>query len=396
MNRGILTALSLTFILASLGCEPSPPRPVATTVASPTPVPSIVLGALVNAVDDMGSDGSQRFEAAKLAVELVNRRGGVRLPSGERRTLALAPYDIERPDRVEGVIRQLVDDGAVAAIGPADAETVSAARLAAEAARLPLLTFRASGDDTRTWQWTFALDATPEEALAAMLDFFGASGVDRFAWTAPRTMDAASLRRVLLRLSAAKSMQVVAEEIYPPGSEEYAPLLSRLQAAGPRAILAWPRDAHEAASITRDAAKVRDLAPLFMGPGAASAATLTSAGEASVVVRTLTLRLPVSDDLWDHDPLTPVVRDFRRELQSRTSRPPTPEAAAAWDAVNLVVMALERSGTARAALRDALELTADYPGVTGLETFGPRRHDGLDRRAFVVARSDGRRWRLPP
>ncbi|MFN8632777.1 MAG: ABC transporter substrate-binding protein [Chloroflexota bacterium] len=390
---------SLTIILlllASVACQPVPPRPVAAPASSPTPVPTVVLGALLDSVDDVGPDGSQRFEAAKLAVELVNRRGGLRLPSGERRTLELSVYDVGRPDRAETAIRHLVDSGAVAAIGPADAVVVSAVRQAAETAHLPLVALQQSGDDTRAAQWTFALDAAPEEALTAMLDFFVASGVDKLGWLAPRTMDGTSARRSLLRLAASRSIQVVAEEAYPPGSDEYAPILTRIQAAGPRAILAWPRDSHEAASIAREVPKVRDLTPLFMGPGAASPSTLASAGEASVVVRTLTLRLPVSDDLWDHDPLTPVVRDFRRELQDRTGRPPTPEAAAAWDAVNLVVAAIERAGPTSSALRDALESTADYPGATGMVTFGPRRHDGLDRRAYVVARSEGRRWRLPP
>jgi hypothetical protein len=29
-------------------------------------------------------------------------------------------------------------------------------------------------------------------------------------------------------------------------------------------------------------------------------------------------------------------------------------------------------------------------------TFDRRRHDGLDRHALVVARAEGRHWRLPP
>ena len=50
----------------------------------------------------------------------------------------------------------------------------------------------------------------------------------------------------------------------------------------------------------------------------------------------------------------------------------------------------------RAAVRDGLEATTDYVGASGLIAFTCRRHDGLDRRALVVARSEGRRWRLPP
>ena len=107
-------------------------------------------------------------------------------------------------------------------------------------------------------------------------------------------------------------------------------LLTAAEAKGaePRVILAWPRDSHEAASIAREAAKVPALVPVFLGPAAAGPTALALAGDAAAVVRTVTLRLPVADDLWDHDPLTPVIRDFRREIQARTGRPHLWEGAA--------------------------------------------------------------------
>jgi branched-chain amino acid transport system substrate-binding protein len=245
------------------------------------------------------------------------------------------------------------------------------------------------------------LTVPSEEALAATLDFFVASGVDRLAWLAPRTMEASTLRRGLGRLANAANIQVVSEELYAPGDEEHVQRLARLQTAEPRVILGWPRDSHEAASIAREAARVQNLVPVFLGPAAMSPSTLAQAGDAAAVVRTVTLRLSVSDDLWDHDPLTPVIRDFRRELQARTGRPATPESAGAWDAVRLIVSALERSPAApgtpqRSAVRDGIETTTDYLGASGTIAFGPRRHDGLDRRALIVARSEARRWRLPP
>jgi branched-chain amino acid transport system substrate-binding protein len=209
-------------------------------------------------------------------------------------------------------------------------------------------------------------------------------------------MGASSLRRELLRQASSDQIRLVAEASYPPGADDFVQSLTRVQANNPNVILAWPRDSHEAGAIARDAGKVQGLSPVFLGPAAAEASTLALAGDSRSTVRTLTLRLGVADDLWDHDALTPIIRDFRREIQTQTGRAPTAEAASAWDAVRLIVATLERAEPTRAALRDGLEATTDYLGASGTITFGPRRHDGLDRRAFVVARSDARRWRLPP
>ena len=403
MYRARILTLAVLLSVAVAGCEPAPPRPVVQPTASPPAVAPIVIGAILDVAADAGAASSQRFDAATLAVDLANRRGGVSLPSGVRRPLKLVVYDdAGEPGRAEAALRQLLDDGAVAVVGPSDPDVVASARPAAEAAGVPLIALDESGGaDAAGWRWTFTLATPAEEALGATIDFFAASGVDRFAWLAPRTMEASILRRSLGRLASAANMQIVAEEAYAPGDEAHAQRLVRLQAAEPRVILAWPRAADEAAAIARDAGKLPNLVPLVLGPAAASPTTLTLTGEGAAVVRTVTLRLPVSDDLWDHDALTPVIRDFRRELQDRTGASPTPEAAGAWDAVRLIVAALERPTASRAeptraSVRDNLEATTDYLGASGLITFASRRHSGLDRRALIVARSEGRWWRLPP
>jgi branched-chain amino acid transport system substrate-binding protein len=391
----LLAVVALALLAA---CSPAAPRAVVQPVASPAPDAPIVLGLILNFGDDGGPDGTQRHEAVKLAVELVNRRGGVQPPTGGRRSLSLLAYDdAGRPDMAETAFRRLQEDGAVAVVGPSRPESSSVVRRAAETSRLPLLSLDDdAGGEAGAGRWTFALAAPPDEAVAAALDFFTASGVERLGWLAPRTMEAASLRRSVGRLAAGATIQLVGEEAYAPGEDNLGQSLARLQAGNPSVILAWPRDTQEAATIARDASKVRDLAPVFLGPAASHPSTLTQAGDGISGVRTLTLRLGVADDLWDHDPLTPVIRDFRRELQARTGRPPTAEAAAAWDAVRLIVATLEQVGPTRMALRDGLEATSEYLGASGLISFGVRRHDGLDRRAYVVARADARRWRLPP
>jgi branched-chain amino acid transport system substrate-binding protein len=62
--------------------------------------------------------------------------------------------------------------------------------------------------------------------------------------------------------------------------------------------------------------------------------------------------------------LNPAYAEFRRAYRARHESDPPPEAAYGYDAVRLVVSALEVSGLNRAALRDAIA-AADFTGVTG-------------------------------
>src|SRR4051794_7573870 len=254
--------------LVVAACEPAAPRPVAPPTASPAPLPPLVIGAILDLGEDAGPDGLQRYEAAKLAVELVNRRGGVQLSGGQQRTLDLVVYDdAGQPEQAQAAVSRLAQDGAVAVVGATDAESSAAARRAAETAGLPLIALDdQGGGEGGDWRWTFSLAAPPEEALAAGLDFFVASGVSRIGWLAPRTMEASTLRRALFRLAAGANIQVAAEELYPPGADDFAGALARLQATDPQVILAWPRDSHDAATIARDAGKLPVLAPVYFGP----------------------------------------------------------------------------------------------------------------------------------
>jgi branched-chain amino acid transport system substrate-binding protein len=61
----------------------------------------------------------------------------------------------------------------------------------------------------------------------------------------------------------------------------------------------------------------------------------------------------------------PVYAAFGQAYRARYRSEPTPGAAYAYDAVNLVVSALQTSGLNRAALRDAIAATIGFVGATG-------------------------------
>jgi branched-chain amino acid transport system substrate-binding protein len=232
--------------------------------------------------------------------------------------------------------------------------------------------------------------------MTAMVTYLHASGVQRIGWLAPRTTAAADARTTLGRLTETSGQQIVGDEVYPIGETELATRYRRLQTLGAQIVLAWPHDGRGAGSILGQIGAPANWVPLFLGPAAADPMTLGQVGEAADGIHTVVSRLRVADDLWDHDSLTPVVRDFGRAYRLRYGSAPDDESAAAWDAVQLIASALQRSPPTRQGIRDALEQVSDRLAVSGPITLSKTRHSGLDDRAFVVARAAGGRWRLPP
>src|SRR5437762_2958341 len=127
--------------LALGGCRPATLRPMLPPTASPTPDSALVLGALVN-LGASDPTNRQTFEAMSLAVDAINRRGGIELPGGQRRPVRLAAYDdASSADRVGPDLRRLAnEDQALAVIGPAERDNATLARRLAERLAVPLVT----------------------------------------------------------------------------------------------------------------------------------------------------------------------------------------------------------------------------------------------------------------
>ena len=66
----------------------------------------------------------------------------------------------------------------------------------------------------------------------------------------------------------------------------------------------------------------------------------------------------------------PVIAGFTERFQKKFGRLPDPNAAQSYDAIQIVIAALEKAGVKdRSKIRDAIAATHDFKGVTGNITF---------------------------
>ena len=388
-------------LAAAAACRPAPvPLP---TVAPPTPSPSAAARLKLGAVVDVGSrdagSGTDRWQGALLGVETVNADGGALLPTGTRQELELLAYEVD--GQTESVVmamdRLARADGALAIIVDGRVDDGDVVGRQAERLATPsiLLDERRLEAPTPA-QWTFLLGASDVDAITVLTRFLAAHRVERVGWIAPRTATASTVRDALVRAAATTTVRVVAEESYAAAAEPAPEALARMAFAGAQAIVGWPRDVGEAASLVRVAAERAPGVAVYLGPVAADPAFLTRVGQGADGVRTIGPRLAVPDYLWDDDPLTVPTRTFLGDFRRRFGTTPSIQAAVAWDAVRIVASAIQRGGTDRRSLRDAIGRTEAFNGASGPIDLAGSRRGGLDSRAFVVMRAERGAWILPP
>ena len=112
------------------------------------------------------------------------------------------------------------------------------------------------------------------------------------------------------------------------------------------------------------------------------------------------MRLPgsatlVVDLLPDDDPQHDVVTAYRDAYVARYNEPVSTFGGYAYDAFWLMVNAIEAAGTTDGeAVREAIENTTGWVGVTGIFNMTPEDHMGLDLSAFRMLEIVDGHWTL--
>jgi branched-chain amino acid transport system substrate-binding protein len=103
----------------------------------------------------------------------------------------------------------------------------------------------------------------------------------------------------------------------------------------------------------------------------------------------------VWQELKDSDPQKKVIKEFVHLYNDvyhyNDKYPINTHSGYAWDAIMILALAMEKAGTDKTALRDAIEKTKDYVGISGIYNITPKDHNGLGVDSMVMVQvKDGK------
>lgn len=157
--------------------------------------------------------------------------------------------------------------------------------------------------------------------------------------------------------------EIVASESYFDGEKDFTAVLTKLKASNPDAIF-MAAMYNDGALISKQRAKLDWDVPV-VGPSSLYSPQLLALGGSAVN------GIYTNVSFFTEDPSEPV-QAYVTEFEKRYGAMPNFHAALAFDAINILAAAIERAGTTdRAAIRDALAQTKDFPALTGGITFTP-------------------------
>jgi len=354
----VVVLLAAALALAAAGCAGKTP-------AGGQAKEPLVIGLVTSQTGRQAGTGMSQINGIQQAIDEWNQKGGVK---GRPVKLVVEDDGSTPPGAVNAFNKIVSEAKPIAVILPNYGNFIMAMEQYIRQAGIPVISGASTVTITRVGNpWIFRVRTNDEIVgqLAAeyAVNEMGAKKIGIIHVAGEFGMAGAKVvRENLERLG----VPPVGVEAYNPDDRDLTAQLLRLKNAGADLIIGWayPPDAGLVmASMYQQGLKARLLgSPAYGMPEA-----LKLAGEAANG-HTLILDFVPTDD--------PKVQDWVKKIEARSKLPANFINSVYYDAVNILLNAVEKVGTDPQALRQAILDTQGYQGITGEYNFDPNG-DGL-------------------
>lgn len=349
------------------------------------------IGALFALTGPAATLGEPERDTARMLEEQINAQGGI-----DGRPLQILIRDTRaEEERALMAARDLIENEKVLAlVGPTRSSTTMAVLDYAQNAETPLVSCAAYPGITAPVR-SCVFRTAPEDRLAVqrICRHLQTQGISRIAaLTVANAFGASGLWQIEQQAPQA-GVNLVAEEQLADADVDFTPQLARIAATDAKALICWGVG-RAPAMVTRQVKKLGINIPLIQSHACANRGFIEGAGEAGSGVVLPAGKLMVADQLPDDDPQKAALLTYAQHFRARYARDPDWFGGLAWDAVKLVVAALRAAGPDRARIRDEIENTSDFAGITGIFNYSPEDHAGLTADCFVMVQIQDGQWHL--
>jgi branched-chain amino acid transport system substrate-binding protein len=322
-----------------------------------------VYGDLTGATSSFGQSTKNGIQ---LAVDEINAAGGV---NGRKITLVIED-DQGRPEQAKTVISKLINQDKVQAVlGEVASSNSLAAAPVAQEAKIPMITPSSTNPKVT--------EVGDYISRVCFIDPFQGSVMAKFAANTLKAKTAAIIGDVQSDYSKGLTEfftqeftklggKVVAEQKYAQTDPDFKAQLTAIRNLNPDVIYI-PGYYGQVAIIAKQARELGMNMPLLGGDGWDSPELWKLGGEA--------LKNSFISNHYSAENPAPEIQNFVKAYQAKFNTVPDSLAALAYDSAKVLADAIKRAGgTDSAKLRDAINATKEFPGVTGKITLDSSRN----------------------
>ena len=353
----------------------------------------IKIGAVLSVTGPASPLGEPERNTAQLVQEQINAKGGLL-----GRKLEIIIYDDESAvdKAVTAADKLLKKDNVSAVIGPTTTPNTLAIEAKFDAAAVPLVSC-AAGEKivVPVKNWVFKTPQSDRLAVARILSHMKSRKINKMAILTVSDAFGQGGREMLKALGPKAGIEIVADEVYSPKDTDMTAQLTKIKSTDAKALVSWGTPQTGSAIVTKNRVQLGITIPLYLSHGVASPKFIELAGSAGEGVLLPAGRLIVANEVPAKNPQKAVLTKYVKDYETKFKSPVSTFGGHAWDAIMLVIKAIEMGKSDKPAdIRANLEKIKGFVGTGGVFNFSPQEHNGLDESAFEMVSIVKGAWKI--
>jgi branched-chain amino acid transport system substrate-binding protein len=362
-------------------------------LAAPTLAADIVVGGIFSITGPQSYLGEPQRNTIEMVVEEINAKGGI----NGNKVVAVVYDDEGDANKARLNATKLMDkDKATAIIGPSLTPTSMSIIPITQPAKVPLISCAAGISITSPANerpFVFKTAQTDQLAVSRIFQYITKNKINKVAIITISSSFGVSGKDQLLAQAPKAGIEIVAQEVFGEKDTDMTPQLTKIRSTPAQAVICWGTGPAPAV-VAKNMKQLGLTVPLIQSHGAASKKFIEYAGDAAEGIILPAGKIAVYKDLPDSDPQKAVIKNYVEKYEAKFKAPVSGFGGYAYDAFNMLALALGKGGSDTAKVRQELENIKNFPGVSGMFNMSPEDHNGLGPDAFVMVKIEQGNWKL--
>lgn len=345
-------------------------------------VQPIKIGCLFDLQGAAAHIGTPAKQVAEMLAERLNKDGGI-----NGRPIVLVIGDTEsNPGKAVIEAKRLVENEQVdAIIGPT--RTDSGMAILQYIDKMGIPTVGCIGGTpvvVPVRKWMFKSPQKSATAVERIYQYLQKAGIKKIALISATDKFGQEGEAMFKALAEKNSVTIVAMEKFEVSDVDMTVQLTKIKSTDAQAVICWTIGP-PGSLVAKNVKQLGFTIPLIQCHGMPDPKYLELAGAAAEGTIMPSTKVMVASQLPDTDPQKKLLLDYINQYENVSKIGKiTTHGGYAWDALMLVVNAMKKAGTDKAKVRDAIESTKGYVGVSGVYNMTPEDHCGLGVDSLVM------------
>ncbi len=342
---------------------------------------TIKVGAILAVTGKASFLGAPESKTLQMLADEINAKGGI---DGHKVELVIKDSAGD-PEKAISFAKQLIEEDKVfAIIGPSTSgETMKIKSIVEEAKMILLSCAAAEVIVNPVAKYVFKTPQKDSFAVQKIFQQMNKMGIKKVGVVVGGTGFGKAGKAQIEKLAPEFGIEILISEVYAPNSTDLTAVVTKLKGAKVEGVINWSIVPAQSI-VAKNMAQIGLDVPLFQSHGFGNIKYVEAAGAAAEGIIFPAGRLLVADTLSKKHPQQAVLAKYKKDYESKFNEPASTFGGHAYDAFMILVKAIEKAGTDKEKVRDAIENMKGFVGTGGVFNFSAEDHNGLDINSFEM------------